>query len=163
MHYLSFEHIGRVLSYHNYLIIMLFTLLFPLNASAEKSDLEKFRAEIRGKYDMKEAAFAANDPEPILTRFYHPDVVSTGPDGSTHLGRDELRPIYNEVIAGEVRIVSYKTFVAGDAGWDWVTFYVTPPKASGDAPFSFKMLFLWARENGEWWSHGEMYVTGEFQ
>ena len=29
-------------------------------------------------------------------------------------------------------------------------------------PFTFKMLFLWAREDGEWWSHGEMFVLGEF-
>ena len=125
-------------------------------------ELDAFNSAIRIKYDMKEAAFAANDPEPILTRFYHPDVISTGPDGSTHVGRSELRPIYEEVISGEVRIESYQSFVSGDAGWDWVNFHVTPPAESGEAPFSFKMLFLWQRENGEWWSHGEMYVMGEF-
>ena len=108
--------------------------------------MKSFQTQIREKYDMKEAAFAANDPEPILTRFYHPDVISTGPDGTTHLGREGLRPVYNEVIDGDVRIESYRSFVAGDAGWDWVNFHVVPSPASNQAPFSFKMLFLWARE-----------------
>jgi hypothetical protein len=132
------------------------------NAGAADEGLAEFQRQIRVKYDMKEAAFAANDPEPILSHFYHSDVVSTGPDGQTHVGREELRPVYNEVIAGTVSIESYRSFVSGDAGWDWVNFHVTPPAESGHDPFTFKMLFLWERENGEWWSHGEMYVMGEF-
>jgi len=131
--------------------------------SDARADAETdFKQSIRAKYDMKEAAFAANDPEPILTRFYHPDVISTGPDGSTHSGREGLRTIYEEVIGGEVRIESVDTYFGGEAGWDWVNFHVTPPAGSGEAPFTFKMLFLWAKEDGEWWSHGEMYVVGEF-
>ncbi|MEP1469863.1 MAG: nuclear transport factor 2 family protein [Halieaceae bacterium] len=133
----------------------------PTHAS-ETTETAAFNSAIRAKYDMKEAAFAANDPEPILTRFYHPDVISTGPDGSTHVGRAEIRPVYEEVIGGDVRIESYQSFVRGDAGWDWVNFHVTPPAESGEAPFTFKMLFLWEQEDGEWWSHGEMYVVGEF-
>ena len=144
------------------LTIFAFLLMAPLSATAGNTELEEFQVQIRAKYDMKEAAFAANDPEPILTQFYHPDVVSTGPDGSTHVGRDELRPIYNEVISGDVRIESYRSFVNGDAGWDWVNFHVTPPPEAGAEPFTFKMLFLWEREDGEWWSHGEMYVMGVF-
>ena len=137
--------------------------IFSLTTYAsQETELDAFNSAIRAKYDMKEAAFAANDPEPILTRFYHPDVISTGPDGSSHVGRDEIRPIYEEVISGDVRIESYQSFVRGDAGWDWVNFHVTPAAESGEAPFTFKMLFLWEREDGEWWSHGEMYVMGEF-
>ncbi len=131
-------------------------------ATAADKELEEFQRHIRAKYDMKEAAFASNDPQPILTRFYHPDVVSTDPAGTTHVGRDALRPVYAEVIGGDVRIESYRSFVKGDAGWDWVNFHVTPPAEAGQQPFTFKMLFLWAREDGEWWSHGEMFVLGEF-
>ena len=145
-------------------LIVLLTMMFTasLASAGDKAEAD-FQAQIRAKYDMKEAAFAANDPEPILTRFYHPDVISTGPDGVTHLGREGLRPVYNEVIGSDVRIESYRSFVAGDAGWDWVNFHVTPPAEANQASFTFKMIFLWAREKGEWWSHGEMYVAGEFE
>ena len=152
----------KIIALSKSLILLALILTAPLKASAGNSELEEFQAQIRAKYDMKEAAFAANDPEPILTRFYHPQVISTGPDGSTHLGREELRPIYNEVIGGDVRIESYRSFTRGDAGWDWVNFHVTPPAEANQEPFTFKMLFLWAREDGEWWSYGEMYVVGEF-
>ena len=124
--------------------------------------LEEFQKAIREKYDMKEQAFRDNDPEPILTRFYSEDVISTDPEGHTHMGRESLQPIYEEVIASLVRIESFNTFVNGDAGWDWVNFYVTFPPEIDAEPFTFKMLFLWERIDGEWWSHGEMYVLGEF-
>lgn len=136
----------------------------PNSAPVDRAqELADFKQAIRSKYDMKEAAFAANDPEPILTRFYSNDVISTGPDGHTHQGRDGLRPIYQEVIASEVKIKSFDTFVNGDAGWDWVNFHVTPPAESGEQSFTFKMLFLWENVDGEWWSHGEMYVVGAFK
>lgn len=124
--------------------------------------MEEFQYQIREKYDMKVAAFAANDPEPILAHFYHPDVISTGPDGITVIGREDLRTVYEEVIGNDVTVESYRSFVNGDAGWDWVNFNVIPLADSGEPPFSFKMLFLWERVNGEWWCHGEMYVMGQF-
>ncbi|MFB3079559.1 MAG: nuclear transport factor 2 family protein [Lysobacterales bacterium] len=144
--------------------VLLAMLILGLSADSKAADqeLEEFQRHIRAKYDMKEAAFASNDPQPILTRFYHPDVISTDPEGITHVGRDALRLVYAEVISGDVRIESYRSFVRGDAGWDWVNFHVTPPAEAGQEPFTFKMLFLWAREDGEWWSHGEMFVPGEF-
>ncbi len=126
------------------------------------AELAAFKAAIRAKYDMKEQAFRDNDPEPILTRFYAESAISTDNEGTTKVGRDELRPVYEEVIGATVRIESYNTFVSGDAGWDWVNFHVSLPPDAGADPFTFKMLFLWERIDGEWWSHGEMYVLGEF-
>lgn len=132
------------------------------DTTSSVKDLENFKSAIRVKYDLKEKAFADNEPEPILNRFYSKQVISTDLEGHTHIGRDELRPIYEEVIANKVRIEPFKSFVKGDAGWDWVNFHVIPPVESGADPFTFKMLFLWERIDGEWWSHGEMYVMGEF-
>lgn len=129
---------------------------------SREAELAAFKKAIRAKYDMKEQAFRDNDPEPILTRFYSEDVISTDNEGNTKFGRQELRPVYEEVIGAFVRVESFDTHVNGDAGWDWVNFHVSfPPEAEMD-PFTFKMLFLWERIDGEWWSHGEMYVLGEF-
>lgn len=127
-----------------------------------EAELAAFKAAIRVKYDMKEQAFRDNDPEPIINSFYSDRVISTDNEGGTHIGRDGIRPVYEEVIGSFVRIESFDTFVNGDAGWDWVNFHVSfPPEAEID-PFTFKMLFLWENIDGEWWSHGEMYVPGEF-
>lgn len=127
------------------------------------AEMAAFKSAIRAKYDMKEQAFRDNDPEPILTRFYSESVISTDNEGVTHVGRDELRPIYEEVIGAFVEIESFDTFVNGDAGWDWVNFHVSFPAEAQMEPFTFKMLFLWENIDGEWWSHGEMYVMGEFK
>lgn len=131
-------------------------------SNAQASELADFKAALRAKYDMKEKAFAENDPEPILTRFYSKDAITTDFEGKTTLGREELRPVYDAIIGSTVRIESFKSVVNGDAGWDWVNFYVTPAPEANMAPLTFKMLFLWERIDGEWWSQGEMYVIGEF-
>ena len=125
-------------------------------------ELAAFKKAIRAKYDMKEQAFRDNDPEPILTRFYADTAISTDNAGVTHIGREELRPVYEEVIGAFVKIESFSTSVRGDAGWDWVNFHVSFPPEANMEPFTFKMLFLWERIDGEWWSQGEMYVLGEF-
>ncbi len=132
-------------------------------AMSKTEELAAFKAAIRAKYDMKEQAFRDNDPEPILTRFYSETAISTDNEGKTKVGRAELRPVYEEVIGAFVRIESFNTFVNGDAGWDWVNFHVSFPEGAGIEPFTFKMLFLWESIDGEWWSHGEMYVLGEFE
>ena len=131
-------------------------------AVSPEAELAAFRQAIRAKYDMKEQAFRDNDPEPILTRFYLSGAISTDPEGKTKVGTAELRPVYEEVIGAFVRIESYDSFVNGDAGWDWVNFHVSFPPEAEMEPFTFKMLFLWERIDGQWWSHGEMYVPGEF-
>lgn len=128
---------------------------------AADTELADFKKAIRAKYDMKEQAFANNDPKPILEKFYTADVISTGPDGFSHIGTEGIRPVYEEVISARVKIESFYTHVNGNLGWDWVNFHVFP--AEPDAkPFTFKMLFLWEKQAGEWWSKGEMYVQGQF-
>ena len=132
-------------------------------ALAADKKLEAFKKAIRAQYDMKEQAFANNDPKPILEKFYTSDVLSVGPDGMSHAGTEGIRPVYEspEVIGGTVYIESYKTQVSGNSGWDWANFHVHPADP-GTAPFTFKMLFLWEKIKGKWMSQGEMYVVGEF-
>lgn len=134
----------------------------PADTLLVSEELAAFKKAIRIKYNLKEQAFRDNDVEPIINHFYSPRVMSVDPEGNTHIGREGIRPVYEEVIGSLVSIESYQSFVNGDAGWDWVNFHVSfPPGVEAD-PFSFKMLFLWERIEGEWWSHGEMYVPGAF-
>jgi ketosteroid isomerase-like protein len=128
-------------------------------SAADSAALAEFKQAIRAKYDMKERAFHERDGETIVTKFYAEDVVSTGEGSPLHRGRDELRKLYQspDVINNDVRIVSFDTHVNGDAGWDWADFHVTPADQTV-APFTFKILFLWEKVNGEWWCKGDMYV-----
>ena len=139
--------IRRIIAFWLGLFILALTISCTKDIeSQEKQDngvaLEEFQKAIREKYDMKEQAFRDNDPEPILTRFYSEDVISTDPEGHTHIGREALQPIYEEVIASLVRIESFNTFVNGDAGWDWVNFYVTFPPEIDAEPVSYTHLTL---------------------
>ena len=95
--------------------------LLPIQRSSNE-----FKQAIRSKYDLKEQAFANNDPGPILEQFYTENAISSGPDGATHYGTEELRHVYEEVIGANVRIESFHTYVNGNAGWDWVNFHVDP-------------------------------------
>ena len=124
-------------------------------------ELAAFKAAIRAKYDLKEAAFAADDPSYIVNEFYSADVISTDPEGKTYYGRAGIAPLYAAVIADTAKITSRHTRVNGDMGWDWADFHVMPADASVK-PFTFKILFLWERVEGDWVSRGEMYVPGSF-
>jgi ketosteroid isomerase-like protein len=141
-------------------VFVAWSVLGPGAFAADDAALAAFKQAIRAKYDMKQDAFHRRDGETIVTKFYAEDVVSMGEGGPLHRGREELRKLYQtpEVINSEVRIVSFDTHVNGDAGWDWADFHVTPADTTV-APFTFKILFLWERVNGEWWCKGDMYVV----
>ncbi|MEX2524357.1 MAG: nuclear transport factor 2 family protein [Gammaproteobacteria bacterium] len=145
------------------LIILMGAVAGP--ALADDSEAAAFKQAIRAKYDLKEQAFAAGDADLVVDRFYSEDVISTDNEGNTHVGREELRPLYEEVTAAfNAKIESVYTHVNGDAGWDWANFHVTPKDPDSEVePFSFKILFLWEKVNGEWWSKGDMYVLGRFE
>jgi len=146
--------------------LILFSLcLLQLNVSlAADAELGAFKEAIRAKYDIKEQAFANNDPEPILNQFYSADVISTDFEGNTHVGTQGIRPVYENpmVIGGTVKVESFYPHVNGNTGWDWANFHVTPgdPK---EKPFTLKILFLWEKINGEWWCKGDMYTFGKFE
>jgi ketosteroid isomerase-like protein len=148
------------------LIILPLTALIlfaTMKSYADTSELADFKAAIRAKYDLKEQAFADGVAAPIVENFYSADVFSVDNEGNTHRGREELRPLYEEVSkSSNVRVESVNTKVSGDMGWDWANFYVTP-KDPAEQPFSFKILFLWQRIDGQWWCAGDMYVVGQFK
>jgi hypothetical protein len=131
---------------------------------ANEAELNAFIKATRAKYDIKEQAFANNDPEPILNQFYSADVISTDFEGNTHVGTAGLRPVYEDpaVIGGTVKVESIYPNAVGNAGWDWANFHVTPADPN-EKPFTFKILFLWEKIDGEWWCKGDMYTFGKFE
>lgn len=129
-------------------------------AQADTAELAAFKKAIRAAYDMKEKAFADNNADPIVDDFYSADVLSVDPHSTVTIGREDLRKVYEAIVpTGTVRVESVNTFVKGDAGWDWANFHVTPSDTSVE-PFTFIILFLWAKENGEWICKGDMYLPG---
>ena len=130
-------------------------------AGAHEDELDAFKAAIRAQYDLKERAFAEDNPDLVVDGFYASDVFSVDNEGKAHSGREELRPLYEEVVPGsEVRITSVRTHVNGDLGWDWANFRVMPDDPAAE-PFSFIILFLWEKRDGQWTCVGDFYVLGE--
>ena len=153
------------------------TAVLPMNATAaptsaaaaqaaaakDSPQLAAFRRAIRARYDLKERAFAAHDAETIVTQFYAPDVISVGEGEGIYIGRDQIRPLYQGVVKdNRVKVDSVYTFVNGDAGWDWADFHVYPtdPKKQ---PFTFVILFLWAKVDGVWLCKGDFFVDGSLR
>ena len=131
--------------------------------SAESPQLMQFKAAIRAKYDLKEKAFAEHDAETIVTKFYTADVISVGEGEGIYVGRDQIRPLYLEVVkTNQVKVHSVYSYVNGNAGWDWADFEVLPldPRMQ---PFTFAILFLWSRESGEWMCKGDFFVNGSLR
>jgi len=149
---------------------MTFTLLLCgflgyANATiAKTSELEDFKREIRKLYDLKEMAFAKNDADMLVKEFYADDARSvSGNDAHTYAGRDEFLKVYKEIVpTATVKIESIETYVNGNAGWDWANFHVNP-NGEDQKPFTFMILFLWTKENGQWISKGDFYSLGNFQ
>lgn len=134
-------------------------------ASPDSAELAAFKKAIRAKYDLKEKAFADHDAETILTKFYTPDVITVEgtPDGGIYIGREQIRPLYEEHVKNSlVKVDSVHTFVNGDAGWDWTDFHVSFPNGEMK-PFTFAILFLWTKVNGEWMCKGDYFVMGSFR
>ncbi len=131
--------------------------------SANAAELMAFKQAIRAQYDLKERAFARHDAETIVTRFYAPDVISVGQGEGIFIGRDQIRPLYEDVVRNnKVKIESVHTYVNGDAGWDWADFHVFPTDGK-TAPFTFAILFLWTRIEGRWICKGDYFMTGSFK
>jgi ketosteroid isomerase-like protein len=142
------------------LIIPMMMLMVGVAGAGE---LEAFKQAIRAKYDLKERAFAAHDAETIVTQFYTADVISVGEGEGVFVGRDQIRPLYQEVVkSNKVKIESIHTFVKGDAGWDWADFHVYPTDGK-TAPFTFAILFLWTKTHGEWMCKGDFFVNGSIK
>ena len=127
-------------------------------------ELAAFKAATRKLYDLKVKAFAENQVAPIVERFYARNAVSMGPEGKPEVGREEFTKSYSEVVPPHfVKVVPVYSWVSGNAGWEWANFHVSPKDpASGEKPFTFGILFLWARVKSQWVSAGDMYVNGGF-
>jgi len=136
-------------------------------ADSRQSEIEGFKRAIRKLYDLKEKAWAAGDAESIVTKFYSPDAISVGEgDPNTMVGRDQFRAAYRQYVKDvpSIRIESVRTYVNGNAGWDWANFYSypKPDKKSLYPPSPIRILFTWAKENGRWVCKGDIFVNGKF-
>ena len=132
-------------------------------ASGDSAELAAFKKAIRAKYDLKEKAFAEHDAETIVSQFYAADVISVGEGEGIYIGRDQIRPLYEDVVKDNtVKVDSVYTYVNGDAGWDWADFKVFPADPH-KKPFTFAILFLWTKVGGSWICKGDFFVNGSLR
>ncbi|HKR87131.1 MAG TPA: nuclear transport factor 2 family protein [Phenylobacterium sp.] len=138
------------------------TRVFGALPPSDPADVAEFRQQADALYRMKEKAFAASDAASVVNGFYAKDAVSFGPDGKPVIGRAEFMEEYERVVKiGFVKIEPVAHHVGKDAAWEWANFHVTP-KNPQEKPFTFAMLFLWAKENGQWVCGGDTYAVGQF-
>jgi len=129
--------------------------------AATDEEMAAFRRATRDLYDLKERAFAAGDAEPIVQSFYAEDAVTVKPDGQSVEGRAAFREMYTRMVKDKtVRIESWKSYVRGNAGWDWTNFHVLPNDPANPGS-TFVILFLWTKGERGWVCGGDMFVAGE--
>lgn len=129
---------------------------------AGAADLADFRRQVDALYRMKEQAFAKDDADTIVDRFYTRDAITFGPEGKPVVGRDAFREEYKGVVKiANVKVEPVATHVGKDAAWEWVNFRAFP-KDKAQKPFTFIMLFVFAKKDGQWVSGGDAYTVGEF-
>jgi len=129
---------------------------------AGAADMAEFRRQVDALYRMKEEAFAKDDADTIVDRFYTRDAITFGPEGKPTIGRDGFRDEYRKVVKiANVKVEPVATHVGKDAAWEWVNFRVFP-KDKAQKPFTFIMLFVFAKKDGAWVSGGDAYTVGEF-
>lgn len=138
----------------------------PAAAETTSSASVQFQRAIRNLYDLKERAWAAGDAETIVTKFYSADAISAGEgDPETMVGHGAFLKAYQQYVKDvpTVRIESVKSYVNGNAGWDWANFYSEPKpdKKSLYPPSPIRIVFLFAKENGQWICKGDVFVNGK--
>ena len=80
-----------------------------------------------------------------------------------YFGRKDILPEYKkDVGTNHVKIESVRMYVNGNAGWDFADFHVTPTDGKSK-PFTFAILFLWSKINGEWVCLGDYFDYGSFR
>ncbi len=128
----------------------------------DKSVADDFRTQVDALYRMKEKAFAAQDADKVVEHFYSADAVAFGPEGKPVIGRDAFRADYKNVVKiAEVKVEPISNHIGTDAAWEWVNFRAFP-RDKAQKPFTFIMLFVFAKKDGKWVSGGDAYTVGEF-
>ncbi|KQX19219.1 MULTISPECIES: YybH family protein [unclassified Sphingomonas] len=129
---------------------------------ASPGEAADFRRQVDALYRMKEDAFAREDADAIVDRFYARDAITFGPEGKPVIGRDAFRDEYRSVVkVANVKVEPFASHVGKDAAWEWVNFRAFP-KDKAQKPFTFIMLFVFAKKDGRWISGGDAYTVGEF-
>lgn len=130
--------------------------------SSSAENIADFRRQADALYRLKEEAFIKEDFDAIVDRFYASNAIAVGPEGKAVIGRDAFRKEYQAIVkVGTVKVEPVTTHVGTDAAWEWVNFRVTP-KDKTQKPFTFIMVFLFAKKDGHWFSGGDFYTIGEF-
>jgi len=129
---------------------------------ASAADMAAFRTQVDALYRLKEVAFSRDDADTIVDRFYTKDAITFGPEGKPVIGREAFRDEYRNVVKiANVKVEPVATHVGKDAAWEWVNFRAFP-KDTSQKPFTFIMLFVFAKKDGQWVSGGDAYTVGEF-
>jgi len=136
---------------------------WPRCGRATDAELAAFKQAIRAKTISRNRRLPRTNAETIVTKFYSADVVSVGEGEGVFIGRDAIRPLYSgsrQEQQGQSRVHSKPSSRAMRLGLGRL------PRVSTDGktePFTFAIVFLWTRVNGEWLCKGDSFGEGQLQ
>lgn len=123
----------------------------------------EFRDAIAAQYQILSEGFSKKDAAIVARQFFTADAWSIGAQDETAIGADQIEKLYADFVpAYTFSAKSVAPHRLGDAGWDYAEVTLKPIDGSGE-DHSYKVLYLWQHEGGQWRCKGQMFVEGSFK
>lgn len=120
------------------------------------------RQRIDDKLQGIASLWPKKDAKAVVEKVYTEQTEITG-EGVNELykGKAQLTVLVSHLMEGSRSTIIHLDRlqqIGDDAAYSWVTWDVTP--VGNEAPFKMKSLFVWKKEQGDWFIVADMFASG---